>query len=146
MTEVPGPRPRVVVIDGDGDVRDLLEAMLGVADGLHLVAVAADVETGLARVAEAQPDVVVLDLDLPEGEGEGGEGIPAVARLRAACPGSRIVVFSAFPDPLTLVEVLRRGADEYLDKARAWADLVPTIELLCAGAGDPVPTAPAPAG
>jgi DNA-binding response OmpR family regulator len=69
----------------------------------------------------------VVDLDLPN-----LDGVEVIARLRGASPASRIIVFSAFPDPLTLLEVLRQGADEYLDKARTWADLLPTIELLCA--------------
>jgi DNA-binding NarL/FixJ family response regulator len=121
-------RPRVVVIDGDGDVSDLLEMMLEMADGFRLVHVAVDVQQGLQHVTALQPDAIVYDLDLPD-----IDGIQAIALLRAASPGSRIIVFSAFPDPFTLLEVLRQGADEYLDKARAWADLLPIIELLCVG-------------
>lgn len=118
----------MVVIDGDGDVRDLLEMMLEMADGFRLVHVAVDAELGLRHVAALQPDAVVYDLDLPD-----LDGIQAIARLRAASPHSRIIVISAFPDPFTLLEVLRQGADEYLDKGRAWADLLPVIRLLCAG-------------
>jgi DNA-binding NarL/FixJ family response regulator len=127
MTEVDGIRPRVVVIDADGDVRALLETMLEVADGFELLAVTADVDRGVKDAAAYQPDAIVVDLDLPN-----LDGVEVIARLRGASPASRIIVFSAFPDPLTLLEVLRQGADEYLDKARTWADLLPTIELLCA--------------
>jgi two-component system NarL family response regulator len=121
-----GGAPRVVVIDGDGDVRDLLEMMLEMADGFRLVHVAVDAERGVRQVAALQPDAVVYDLDLPD-----IDGIQAIARLRAASPRSRLIVISAFPDPMTLLEVLRQGADEYLDKSRVWADLLPVIELLC---------------
>jgi DNA-binding NarL/FixJ family response regulator len=118
--------PRVVVIDSDGDIRDLLEAMLDVAEEFRLVKVFADAELGLEEVAARQPDAVVLDLDDPE-----LDGMETIDRLREAAPAARIVVISNFPDPLTLLEALRHGADEYLDKARAWADVLPTIELLC---------------
>jgi hypothetical protein len=40
-------------------------------------------------------------------------------------------VFSAFPDPITLVSVLQAGADSYLDKATAWMDLLPTVAEVC---------------
>jgi DNA-binding NarL/FixJ family response regulator len=120
--------PRVVVIDGDGDVRNLLEMMLEVDDGFRLVHVAVDPRQGLKHVAALQPDAVVYDLDQPD-----IDGIQVIAHLRAASPQSRIFVISAFPDPVTLLEVLRQGADEYLDKARAWADLLPIMKLVCAG-------------
>jgi DNA-binding NarL/FixJ family response regulator len=123
-------RPRVVVIDGDGDVRALLETMLEVAEDLELVGASAGVDTGVALVAGTRPDAVVLDLDPDEATG----GMDAIVQLREACPEARIVVISSFPDPLTLVHVLRQGADEYLDKARVWADLLPAILHLCEAA------------
>jgi DNA-binding response OmpR family regulator len=132
MTEAAGDRRRVIVIDGDGDVRALLETMLDVADGFELLSASADADRGVREAAAHQPDAVVVDLDLPN-----VDGVQVIGRLRRAAPMSRIIVFSAFPDPLTLVEVLRQGADDYLDKARTWADLLPTIELLCASPRSP---------
>jgi DNA-binding NarL/FixJ family response regulator len=136
--EVAGYRPRVIVIDGDGDVLALLETMFEVADGFELVATSADADLGVLDAAAHQPDAVVVDLDLPN-----IDGVQVVGRLRRAAPRSRIIVFSAFPDPLTLMEVLRLGADEYLDKARTWADLLPTVELLCASPRAPQSWLPA---
>ena len=40
-------------------------------------------------------------------------------------------MLSAFPDPYTLVDVLSRGADSYLDKGAALAELAPTLVSLC---------------
>ena len=116
-----------MVIDSDGDVRDLLEAMIELADDLQLARAIGDAERGVASVAALQPDLVLFDLDRPD-----ADAMQTVAELRAAAPDSRIIVFSAFPDPMTLMEVLRRGADDYLDKARTWAELLPVIDLLCA--------------
>lgn len=129
MADEDNDRPGVIVIDGDGDVRSLLEAMLEVTEDFRLLGVAEDADTGIELAAALQPDAIVFDLDLPQ---HGGAQI--LPLLRVACPGSRIIVFSATPDPLTLVEVLRHGADEYIDKARAWADLLPTMALLCGAA------------
>ena len=118
---------RVVVIDDDPDVCALLEVLFDVDDRFDLVGVAGDGRSGVAIVDDLEPDAVVVDLDLPE-----IDGLEAIAEIHARQPGTHIVVFSAFPDPFTLLDVLRSGADSYLDKATAWAELVPTVAGLCA--------------
>jgi two-component system nitrate/nitrite response regulator NarL len=117
---------RVVVIDDDPDVCALLEMLFDVDDRFDLVGIAEDGRTGVAIVSDLEPDAVVVDLDLPE-----IDGLEAISQIHASMPGTRIVVFSAFPDPFTLLDVLRCGADSYLDKATAWAELVPTVADLC---------------
>jgi DNA-binding NarL/FixJ family response regulator len=68
----------------------------------------------------------VVDLELPD-----MSGMVVIAEIRAGLPASRIVVFSAFADLLTLFDALRSGADGYLDKASTWAELVPIVAELC---------------
>ncbi|HZQ29406.1 MAG TPA: response regulator transcription factor [Acidimicrobiales bacterium] len=114
------------MIDDDAELRTLIEVMLDVDSRFRLVGQAGDGHAGVAVVERTQPDVIVLDLHLP-----GIDGITALPRLREAAPKARIVVFSAFPDPYTLLEVVERGADAYLDKATAWSQLLTTIEAVC---------------
>ena len=121
---------RVVVIDDDPDVCALLEVLFDVDDRFDLVGVADDGRTGVAIVSDLEPDAVVVDLDLPE-----IDGLEAISQIHASLPATRIVVFSAYPDPFTLLDVLRCGADSYLDKATAWAELVPTVADLCEHSG-----------
>lgn len=116
---------RVVLVDGDEEVRDLLEVLFQANDGFRVVGHAADGPTGVAVVAEAGPDVVVLELCLPT-----LDGLAAIPLIRRAAPDCRIVVFSILPDPYTLLDVLARGADAYVDKGHAWAELLPTITAL----------------
>jgi DNA-binding NarL/FixJ family response regulator len=59
------------------------------------------------------------------------DGMAVLTDLRAVLPEARIVVFSAFADPVTLFDALRCGADGYLDKGSAWAELVPIVAELC---------------
>jgi DNA-binding NarL/FixJ family response regulator len=116
----------VVLIEDDEDVRGILRLLFELDDRFRLVGEAGDGLTGIDVVRATQPSVVVLDMQLP-----GATGAEVIAATRARSPRTRIVVFSAFPDPFTLVEVLRLGADSYLDKATAWLDLIPTIVELC---------------
>lgn len=116
----------VVIVDADPDMRSLLEAMLDVDERFVLAAATSTDRDGVAAVECLLPDAVLVDLDTPRPDGLG-----VVQRLRRAAPAARIVAFSSFPDPVTLLEVLRRGADGYVDKATAWAELLPTVAALC---------------
>ena len=124
----------VVLIEDEDEIRDVLRVLFDLDDRFRVVAEAADGLRGIAAVTAHQPDVVVLDMQLP-----GATGAEVIRAAHEASPGTRIVIFSSFPDPFTLLEVLRMGADSYLDKATAWMDLLPTILELCGvpGAGHP---------
>ena len=130
VREVPLPADgllRVVLVDADEEVRDLLDVLFQTHPGFRVVGHAFDGPTGVAVVTEASPDVVVLELELPS-----LDGLAAIPLMREAAPECRIVVFSVLPDPYTLLEVLARGADAYVDKGHAWAELLPTISALVA--------------
>jgi DNA-binding NarL/FixJ family response regulator len=121
-----GAPHRIVIIEDDVDVRALLEVMLDLDDRFEVVGIAADGYDGISMARERAPDAVILDLELP-----GIGGLDVLALIATRSPEARIVVFSAFPDPITLIDVLRLGADAYLDKATAWAELLPTVASLC---------------
>ena len=113
---------RTMLVDDEQDVRDLLQVMLDLDGRFEVVGHARDGAEAIEVARAQEPDVVLLDLQLP-----GVDGLAALAQLRYAAPSAKIVVFSAFPDPFTLLEVVRSGADGYLDKSRAWAELIPTL-------------------
>lgn len=120
---------RVVVIDDDEDFRDFIELMLEEDDRFTVVGTAADGAEGVTLTDRLEPDVIVLDLQMPV-----LDGMQALPLLRRRAPDARIVVVSAFPDLVTLMDVLDRGADLYLDKGRAWEEVVPA--LVAAGPGE----------
>lgn len=117
----------VLLVDDDPDLRGLLEVMLDEDHRFAVVGHAGDGAEALRLAGSERPDIVVLDLHMP-----GMDGLTALPRLRECLPEARIVVVSAFPDPYTLVDAVQRGADGYLDKSRAWCELIPTLVGLCA--------------
>jgi DNA-binding NarL/FixJ family response regulator len=117
---------RVVLVDDDEDMLSLLEVVIGGEDGYAVVGTARDGYEAVAETVREQPDVILLDLEMPH-----LDGIHALPHLREAAPNARIIVFSAFPDPYTLLDVVERGADAYVDKANAWSQLVPTMAAVC---------------
>jgi two-component system OmpR family response regulator len=68
-------------------------------------------DSGLAEAARGGYHVIVLDRMLP-----GGDGVDAIARLKAAGSDALILVLSALGRAAERVEGLEKGADDYLPK------------------------------
>ncbi|CAH2601793.1 DNA-binding transcriptional activator KdpE [Rhodovastum atsumiense] len=100
--------PSVLVVDDEPPIRRLLRTSLG-AQGWR-VDEAATAAAALARVAEAPPDVVILDLGLPD-----RDGLEVIRELRrgSAVP---IVVLSSREREDAKVAALDLGADDYVTK------------------------------
>jgi DNA-binding NarL/FixJ family response regulator len=120
----PTPPVDVMVLGLDIDMRDLVEAIVELAEDFRLIA-AGEPDTGVAWARQLQPPVIVVDL-------EPAETTPGarIRQLREASPAAHLVAMSGFPDPVTLLDVLRNGASDYIDKATAWRDLLPALRSL----------------
>ncbi|MFP5502669.1 MAG: response regulator, partial [Candidatus Sericytochromatia bacterium] len=127
---------KVMVIDDSVMARKLLTDALNGVPGIELVATAPNGRLALQKIAQAPPDVVVVDLEMPE-----MDGIELVAALRDRHQGIRVLIHTA-SGPMAqarAVEALTLGANDILLKpqlprasleaqARAVRDrLVPTI-------------------
>ena len=64
---------------------------------------------GLAYLARAQPDVILLALDLPD-----SQGIETIRRVRASAPGAAIVVLAQAGSEDVGVQAMHHGAQDYL--------------------------------
>ncbi len=99
---------RVLVIDDEGSILRALRINLTARK--YDVLTAADGASGLAAMARARPDVLILDLGLPDMDG--ADVIKGV-RGQASTP---IIVLSAAGQESTKVAALDAGADDYLTK------------------------------
>lgn len=102
---------RVLVVDDQRVVREGLEMLLGLLDGIEVAGSAADGEEALARVADTDPDVVLMDLNMPR-----LDGIAATARITAEHPHVPVVVLTTYTDDQRVMAALRAGARGYLTK------------------------------
>ena len=122
---------RILVIEDEAKVARAL------ADGLSAegydVAVASTGEQG-ARLAAASPsDLVVLDLMLP-----GRDGLQVLADLRRADSPVPVLILTARDAVADRVAGLDAGADDYMAKPFAFAELLARIRaLLRRGRADP---------
>lgn len=84
---------------------------------------ATDSQSALALLGHWQPTAVLLDLRL------GSEnGLQLLQQLRAQLPRARIVMLTGFGSIATAVEAIKRGADDYLVKPAALADLLQALQ------------------
>lgn len=113
---------RILVVDDDPDLRDLLKSFLA-ANGFDVVE-AADGGQMRARLAERAPDAIVLDLMLP---GEDGLALARELRRTSDVP---IVMLSARGEEIDRVVGLEVGADDYLAKPFSPRELVARLRAL----------------
>ena len=132
-----GTEVRVVLVGEDEEVTALLALILDRNPGFRVVGQARHRMQALSMVARLQPDFVVIDLDGPD-----LDELEALDGIRMQAPGTKIVVCSAFADPLTLAAVLTSGADTYLDVSTAWSELIPTLLALRHPEWEPSTAAP----
>ncbi|MGH8869888.1 MAG: response regulator transcription factor [Actinomycetes bacterium] len=122
--ERPGARRRVLVVDDDPTVAEVVTGYLERAG--YAVAHAGDGDEAL-RVADAWgPDLVVLDLMLP-----GADGIEVCRRLRARKDGRAdvaVIMLTALGEEDDRVTGLEIGADDYVPKPFSPRELVLRVE------------------
>lgn len=124
---------RVLVIEDSAPTRDLLVRSL--EDTGMTVVTSARISTGLRSALAADFDVIVLDLMLPDGDGldlcrelrEGGVMTPILCLTARAEVGDRVMGLDA-------------GADDYLRKPFALAELHARIRALARRGGHAPPT------
>ncbi len=115
---------RILLIEDDpGETRLIEEMLSAVTTGRFDIQVADRLAAGLEQLTRQECDVVLLDLSLPD-----GQGLQALAQVRAASPHTPVIVLASLDDEEAGVEALRMGAQDYLVKEQLTAsDLARTI-------------------
>lgn len=121
-------RVKVLVVDDDPLVRAGLRLILGGAGDVEVVAEAGSGAEVPALVAEARPDVVLMDLHMP-----GVDGLAATERLRAVPGAPEVLVLTAFEADGHVRRALRAGAGGFLLKDTPPAEIVAAVRRVAAG-------------
>ena len=117
----------ILVVDDDTAVRGLIVRILR-SRGLDVVGEAGSVTEALARVAELQPDVALVDIGLPD-----GDGFSLTRALRARPRPPRVVLFSSDADATNAAAAERAGAVGFLPKDELSG---PALQRLIGGTAD----------
>jgi two-component system response regulator PrrA len=115
--------PDVLVVDDDEDIRVSLDRGLRLSG--FAVRTAGDGDAALHAVSERVPDCIVLDVGLP-----GRDGVAVVEALRRDGVPVPVLMLSARTAVDDRVTGLAAGADDYLVKPFALAELVARLRAL----------------
>ncbi len=121
MPDAPVAPTRILVVDDDATVRDVIGVLL--RDEGYVCATATTGEQAMDLLHATEFHLVVADMKMP-----GKDGLWLLDRLRAEQPSTAVVMLTAFGDTEAAVECLRRGASDYLLKPPKVTDLVRSIE------------------
>ena len=112
-----------VLLVEDNDVfRETLELLIDVTPDMRVVASVGDGQAAIEACGRIEPDVVLLDYRLP-----GLDGVETTAAIRAARPGSAVVVLTASVERGELEALFEAGAVACLTKDRELEELVGAI-------------------
>ena len=102
---------RVLIVDDDDRLRDVLSLYIGAEEGLEVAGTAADAEEATTLAKKLNPDAIVLDYHMP-----GIDGLHAIPLLQDAAPDVCIVMFSADDDGEASATAMELGAAGYVTK------------------------------
>jgi DNA-binding NarL/FixJ family response regulator len=119
---------RVLLADDHTLVRAGLRKILEVSPEIDVVGEEATGSAALSRLDSGGVDVLVLDLTMP-----GMDGFEVLRRVEVRYPDVKVLVLTMHADSEHAVRAIRDGAEGYLIKDSAAADLVAAVEAVMAG-------------
>ena len=118
---------RVMVVDDHPMWRDAVERDLS-AEGIEIVATAANGNDAINRARATRPAVVVLDLQIPE-----PNGVEVTATLVASDPTVRVLILSASGEERDVLDAVKAGATGYLLKSASRKEMIDAVHRVAQG-------------
>jgi excisionase family DNA binding protein len=102
-------RPRVLVVDDEASIRDLLAKTLALAE--YDVDVAPDGRTALERMRLDPYDLLIADLKMP-----GMDGLTVIREAKRYKPDLAVIIITGFSTESSAIEAVNLGVSGYLTK------------------------------
>ncbi|HEY0417395.1 MAG TPA: response regulator transcription factor [Gaiellaceae bacterium] len=121
-------RTRVLVVDDHAVVRSGIRSLLAAEDDFEVVGEAANAREAIFEARALQPDVILLDVVMP-----GESGIEVLPKLKKEAPDAKVLLLSMQDDPRYVREAFAHGANGYVLKEAADAEVVGAVREIAAG-------------
>lgn len=105
----PAGRPRVLVVDDEASIRDLLAKTLALAE--YDVDLAPDGRTALDRLRIIPYDLLITDLKMP-----GVDGLTVIREARRLKADLPVIIITGFSTEASAIEAVNLGVSGYLTK------------------------------
>ena len=114
---------RILLVEDQTKISRIIER--GLREENFIVDSEVDGASGLQRALETPYDLIILDVMLPE-----KDGFTVMSELRAKGCRSRVLMLTALDSVRDRVRGLEGGADDYLGKPFAFAELLARVRVL----------------
>jgi len=112
----------VMITDDQRLMREGLKTILDLEQDITVVQLAENGRDALNKIADAQPDVILMDIRMPIMDGVKCTGI-----IKQQYPGIKILILTTFDDDEFIIEALKNGAVGYILKDLSSEKLVGAI-------------------
>ena len=119
---------RIIIADDHELVRESTRSMLEIEPDLRIIDEAKDGQETIELCRLQRPDVVLMDVGMPT-----VNGLEATQMIKEELPTTKILIWSAYDDPLFVSEAVRAGADGYVLKLSPVQELLDAIRGVLGG-------------
>jgi excisionase family DNA binding protein len=109
LATAPAGRPRVLVVDDEASIRDLLSKTLALAE--YDVDLAFDGRSAIERLRLMPYDLLITDLKMP-----GVDGLGVIREARRMKPDIPVIIITGFSTEASAIEAVNLGVAGYLTK------------------------------
>src|SRR5258706_3234287 len=110
---------RIVIVDDHPLFRKGLEQLINSENSFAICGEAGNAAEAMEVIRKLNPDLAIVDLSLP-----GANGIELIKNIRAEFPSLPVLVLSMHDESLYALRALRAGADGYVMKHEAMANVI----------------------
>lgn len=121
-------RISILLVEDHDMVAEAIRIAMDRTDDLEVVGRSLSVRDALTDAARLRPAVVVLDRRLPD-----GDGIDAISPLKAAAPGTRVLVLTGEAGPAVAARVAEAGGSGLILKIGNLRELQDGVRRVAAG-------------
>jgi DNA-binding NarL/FixJ family response regulator len=126
---------KVVIFEDNKSLRDGLAAMISGTAGFECTGVFPNCNHLLKNIAQAKPDVILMDIELP-----GMNGIDAVRLIKEEYPEVKILMETIFDDDEKIFNSICAGAEGYMLKNTSPAQIMESIIEIYEGGSPMTPS------
>jgi excisionase family DNA binding protein len=109
VSAAPAGRPRILVVDDEASIRDLLSKTLALAE--YDVDLAPDGRSALDRLRITPYDLLITDLKMP-----GVDGLTVIREGRRLRPDIPVIIITGYSTEASAIEAVNLGVSGYLTK------------------------------
>lgn len=119
---------RVLLAEDHETVREGIKLLINSQNDMQVVGEAGNGNAAIKMAQELQPDIAVMDISMPQ-----LNGLKAAKKLKQCCPDIKLLTLTRHTDDGYLQQLIQAGANGYVLKQSAPAELIRAIRAVCEG-------------